>query len=91
MDNQQFEIRNLAANDDLCEIEDSLIQHGLYRLNTLLPHLPIGRTRWFNLMRAGQAPKPVVSIGRAVAWRGADILSWLENPATWAERNRLKA
>lgn len=37
----------------------------------------LGRTTWWRLVRAGEAPAPIrISPGR-VAWRMADILDWI--------------
>ncbi|MEW5683798.1 MAG: AlpA family phage regulatory protein [Pseudomonadota bacterium] len=39
----------------------------------------MGRTTWWRLIRAGEAPAPIrISPGR-VAWRWSDIAEWMES------------
>lgn len=65
---------------------------GLYRLSSFIDMTGVSRATWYVYMDDGKAPLPVFKHARRVSvWRGSDILSWLDNPTTWAERNRLAA
>lgn len=45
----------------------------LWRLPTVLNHIPVSRSSWFAGVKAGLYPKPVRLGARAVAWRAEDI------------------
>ncbi len=53
---------------------------GLYRWNELKSILPCGREKWRLLGLAKRAPQPVRLGTRCTAWRGQDVLNWLDNP-----------
>lgn len=43
----------------------------------------LGRTTWWRLIRAGQAPRPIrISPGR-VAWLESEILEWIDGRRDW--------
>lgn len=46
--------------------------------------VPYGRTRWAELVAAGEAPAPVASRSRGTFWRWADIRTWLDTYAAGA-------
>lgn len=45
----------------------------LWRLPTVLNHVPVSRSSWFAGVKSGRYPKPVQLGARAVAWRAEDI------------------
>ena len=46
---------------------------ALWRLPTVLQHVPISRSGWFAGVKTGKFPQPVRLSARCVAWRAADI------------------
>lgn len=46
---------------------------ALWRLPTVLQHVPISRSGWFAGVKSGKFPQPVRLSARCVAWRAADI------------------
>lgn len=60
---------------------------GLYRFNSFAPILGCKRTKWFMLYSSGRAPKAFLVESHSALWRGADLLDWLADPTTWAERH----
>lgn len=60
---------------------------GLYKLSSFLPLTGYARSSWHAQMGKGLAPKPAVKVTpRRPLWRGADILTWLEDPTTYKDR-----
>lgn len=59
---------------------------GLYRWADLRDVVPLSREGWRLRVRAGTAPAPVTIEPRFTAWRGADILAWLDDPIRWQSR-----
>ena len=60
---------------------------GLYKLSSFLPLTGYSRRSWYNHMESGLAPQPAVKPSpRHTLWRGADILTWLEDPTTYKDR-----
>ena len=45
----------------------------LWRLPTVLEHVPVSQSGWRAGVRAGKYPQPVKIGARAVAWRASDI------------------
>lgn len=59
----------------------SIYPDGLYRWRDLEPRIPFTREGWRYKIRMGTAPKPATGGGRHfTAWRGRDILAWLQDP-----------
>jgi predicted DNA-binding transcriptional regulator AlpA len=54
---------------------------GLYRWNDFADRIPFTRETWRQRVKAGTAPKPQPVGPNTTAWRGADLIAWLENPA----------
>jgi len=50
----------------------------LMRLPDVLENVGLGRTAWFNLVRAGVAPRPI-RIGRAVAWPSNEVQAFIHS------------
>lgn len=48
----------------------------LLRLPATLERVSLGRTAWLDLVREGNAPKPV-KLGKASAWVESEISDWL--------------
>lgn len=46
---------------------------ALWRLPTVLAHVPVSRSHWWAGVAAGRYPKPVKLSTRCVAWRSQDI------------------
>jgi predicted DNA-binding transcriptional regulator AlpA len=53
---------------------------GLYRWRDLEPRIPLTREGWRYKVNNGTAPKPVTRTRHFTAWRGRDILAWLQDP-----------
>lgn len=53
---------------------------GLYRWRDLQPRIPFTREGWRYKISKGTAPKPATGTRHFTAWRGRDILAWLEDP-----------
>ena len=45
----------------------------LWKLPTVLAHIPVSRSGWWAGVQTGRYPKPVKLSTRSVAWRSADI------------------
>ena len=50
----------------------SLPETGFVRLPTVLQHIPVGRSTWWEGIQTGRFPAPV-KIGGVTAWRAEDI------------------
>jgi predicted DNA-binding transcriptional regulator AlpA len=48
---------------------------ALWRLPTVLTHVPVSRSGWWAGIKAGRYPAPVRLSPRCVAWRSEDIRS----------------
>jgi predicted DNA-binding transcriptional regulator AlpA len=48
----------------------------LLRLPQVLEAVGIGRTGWLEMVRSGEAPKPI-RIGRAVAWPASEVQAFI--------------
>ena len=46
---------------------------ALWRLPTVLAHIPVSRSGWWQGVKTGRYPAPVKLSTRCVAWRSADI------------------
>lgn len=56
----------------------SLPETGFLRLRQVLQLIPIGSTRWYAGVKAGEFPAPVSLGGRAKGYRVADIRALIE-------------
>lgn len=52
---------------------DSIPEKGFLRLKQVLQLIPIGRTKWFEGIQAGEFPAPV-KFGRCSLYRARDIV-----------------
>jgi len=59
---------------------DQLVR--LVRLPQVLALVGLSKTQIYRLMSAGQFPKPVQISSRSVAWRMAELASWIEGRPT---------
>lgn len=59
----------------------TIVPQGLYRWGQIQHLMAVSRETWRQRMLAGRAPKPAIAEGQLTAWRGADLICWLENPA----------
>ncbi len=50
----------------------------LLRLPEVLRMCGISKSQLYRMVRSGEFPAPVRISRRAVAWRGKDLLAWLE-------------
>lgn len=50
----------------------TLPQEGFVRLKQVLQIVPFGKTKWWNMVKTGEAPQPVRH-GRCTLWRVEDI------------------
>ncbi|MGN6024619.1 helix-turn-helix transcriptional regulator [Alcaligenes faecalis] len=53
---------------------------GLYRWDEFADRIPFSRETWRKRILAGQAPAAKLVSRACTAWKGADILAWLNNP-----------
>ena len=51
----------------------SLPATGYVRLPTVLLHIPVGKSTWWDGVKSGRYPKPVKLSERCTAWRAEDI------------------
>ena len=56
----------------------------LQRLKAVLSDTGTSRSQWYDLMARGEAPRPIVLHGRAVAWRSDEIAQWIATRANGA-------
>ena len=52
---------------------DTIPETGFVRLPQVLSVIPIGKTCWWEGVKAGRYPKPVKLSARCTAWRAEDI------------------
>ncbi len=57
---------------------------GFVRLPQVLTVFPVGKTCWWDGVKAGRYPKPVKLSARCIAWRAEDIRQLIKNPLAWA-------
>ncbi len=50
-----------------------LPEEGFVRLPTVLHHVPVGKSTWWEGVKSGRFPKPVKLGPRITAWRVEDI------------------
>jgi len=53
---------------------------GLYRWGEFADRIPFSRETWRKRVLSHRAPAPIRIGGACTAWRGSEILAWLENP-----------
>jgi len=58
-----------------------LPETGFLRLPKVLRIYPVSKSTWWDLIRKGQAPKPVKLSRRCAAWKVADIRALIESRA----------
>lgn len=58
----------------------TIAPQGLYRWAQIEHMLPISRETWRLRIKAGLAPKPTLEEDNLTAWRGSDLIAWLDNP-----------
>ncbi len=56
-----------------------LPETGFLRLPEVLRIYPVSKSTWWDLIRKGQAPKPVKLSRRCAAWKVADIRALIES------------
>ena len=60
----------------------SIPQHvdiALWRLPTVLAHVPVSRSGWWAGVKSGRYPQPVRLSARCVAWRASDVRSLIDS------------
>lgn len=75
-------VRRAAATTTTAGDQTSLPQNleiALWRLPTVLRHVPVSRSGWWAGVRDGRYPQPVRLSARCVAWRASDIRSLIES------------
>ncbi len=50
---------------------------GLFKVNTVVEIIDVGKSTWFDWVKAGFAPQPI-KIGCNTFWRGKDIWRFIE-------------
>ena len=56
---------------------------GLYRWDEFADRIPFSRETWRKRVLAGQAPAAKLVSRASTAWKGEDILAWLNNPDSY--------
>ena len=64
--------RNVTATADAPPIPQNP-DIALWRLPTVLAHIPVSRSGWWQGVKSGRYPAPVKLSTRCVAWHSADI------------------
>lgn len=59
---------------------DIIRPEGLYPWAAFEDRIPYSRETWRKRVNNGTAPPPQVRTTIRTAWRGADLLKWLEDP-----------
>lgn len=75
-------VRRDAATTTTAGDQTSLPQNleiALWRLPTVLRHVPVSRSGWWAGVRDGRYPQPVRLSARCVAWRASDIRDLIES------------
>lgn len=49
----------------------------LLRLPEVLARVAVGRSQWYAMIAAGEAPRPVHLGGRSVAWPEHEVEAWI--------------
>ena len=60
---------------------------GFLRLPQVLSVIPIGKTSWWEGVKAGRFPKPVKLSERCTAWRAEDIRALIATLSENAQHN----
>jgi len=60
----------------------------LIRLPEVLKMVPVGKTTWYGMVKAQQAPAPKKIGPRSVAWVKEEIEKWIENRPSVLTTNR---
>lgn len=55
------------------------VEIALWRLPTVLAHVPVSRSGWWAGVKSGRYPKPVRLSARCVAWRASDIRALVQS------------
>lgn len=75
-----------TSSDDAPRQPVVLSPQGLYRWEELKPLVPFSRSTWYRQVKAGEAPAPAYCKSSMTAWRGADVLDWLNDPEAYKAR-----
>lgn len=67
-----------ATAGDLKSIPQN-VDIALWRLPTVLAHVPVSRSGWWAGVKSGRYPQPVRLSARCVAWRASDVRSLIES------------
>lgn len=54
---------------------------GFSRAKQILQLLPIGKTKFYKMVKDKEFPQPIRLSPNTVVWKNAEILDWLENLA----------
>jgi len=63
-----------------------LPETGYVRLPTVLHHIPVSKSTWWDGIQKGRFPKPIKLSERCTAWRAEDIHTLIENLAMPSEK-----
>lgn len=68
------------------------IWQGLMAAKEIEKVVKISHAHWYNLVKQGKAPAPVIRIPpRYTRWRASDVQAWVQSPSTWIASNLLEA
>lgn len=52
---------------------------GVSRAEQILKLLPVGKTKFYKMVKDGDFPKSIRLSANTTVWRNSDVLAWLEN------------
>lgn len=57
-----------------------IVPQGLYRWGQIEHMMGVSRETWRQRIKTGRAPRPHLEEDNLTAWRGADLIAWLDDP-----------
>lgn len=52
---------------------------GVSRAKQILQLLPVGKTKFYSMVKNGEFPQPIKLSANTTVWRNADVLAWLDS------------
>jgi prophage regulatory protein len=66
-----------VGKERACDMQE-IPETGFLRLAQVLSVIPLGKTSWWEGVKAGRFPKPIKLSARCTAWRAEDIRELIE-------------
>lgn len=69
-------------------LDGPLAYDSMLNIRSVCERVSLAKSTVFRLVSANAFPKPIrlTPSGRRVAWRQADVATWLQDPTGWKER-----